>query len=641
MTKTAQLLSVLILAVTASVPDNAATKVVDDLISKNAATSEMVLSPGYQTSLEPSFSASGADTTAKVLFNTNCVSCHQESGQSLAPGRTVLASMTPRAIYASLTTGKMKHQAAALSNDEKQKIAEWLTGYSLKTTSLSADAYTRFTPGNLAGKADHSGWGNSDAGTGFRSTAVAGITRDNVSSLKLKWAFAFPDGTITRTKPAISGDWLIVGSQYGQVYAINKNNGKIGWEFTAVAAVRGAIQIVRSRESITAFFADYSTNVYAIDVKTGKLLWNTRAGFESYSANTGSVIVHKDKVIVPIVSAEIGITGINKFECCTSSGGVVALDRKTGKMLWTYRILPKAEPSIKKNNGELFYGPSGAPVWCSPTVDEKRGLVYIGTGQNYSDPTSNTSDALQAIDIRTGKMVWNFQATANDAYNIACPVFLNCPPKSGPDLDFGMAPILVKGPDGKDILLAGQKSGIVFALTPAGKLLWKTRVGKGGKLGGIHWGMATDGKNVYACNSDNFIALDNSDRSIKPSPGVFALNIITGDTVWSTPSPPCSNGTTCFNGNSAAPLVIPGIVFAGSLNGIIRALSTDDGSVLWEYNTLREYETANGIKGKGGAIDGPPPVVADGMLYVNSGYGMFGQMPGNVLLAFETERGSR
>ena len=579
-----------------------------------------------------------ADSTGMNLFNSNCLSCHQESQQSLAPGPTVLASMTTRAIYASLTTGKMKHQAASLTDDERKKIAEWLTRSKLKTSTMNADAYTKFTPGKLSGKSDHSGWGNDDAGSGFRSAEQAGITKDNVGTLKLKWAFAFPEGTITRTKPAVAGDWLIVGSQYGQVYAINRHTGKIGWEFTATAAIRGAISIVRSGQNITAIFADFSTNVYALDVKTGKLIWNARAGFEPHSANTGSVIVHKDKVYVPIVSAEIGATGSNKYACCTSSGGVVALDEKTGSLVWTYRILPKAELSVKKKNGQSFYGPSGAPVWCSPTIDAKRGLLYIGTGQNYSDPTTNTSDALQAIDIKTGKPVWNFQATANDAYNIACPVFLNCPPKSGPDLDFGMAPILVNGPDGKDMLLAGQKSGVVFALTPEGKLLWKTRVGKGGKLGGIHWGMATDGVNIYAANADNFIALDNSDPDFKPSPGMYALSLATGDTIWSSPSPPCANGKSCFNGNSAAPLVVPGVVFAGSLNGIIRALSTVDGSVLWEYNTIREYKTTNGIKGKGGAIDGPPPVVADGVLYVNSGYGMFGQTPGNVLLAFEVAR---
>ncbi|RYY22088.1 MAG: dehydrogenase [Chitinophagaceae bacterium] len=578
-----------------------------------------------------------ADSTGIKVFSRHCLSCHKESVESLAPGLGVLATMTPRAIYASLNMGKMRQQGAVLSDEERVKVSEWITRSKLKTTEMSKDAYTSFAAGNLTGKSDHSGWGNNPEGTGFRTKVQAGISPENVKTLKLKWAFAFPEGTITRSKPAVAGDWLIVGSQYGQVYAINRITGKIGWEYTAAAAIRGAISILKSKNDITAIFADYSSNVYAINVKTGKLKWNTRAGFEAYSQNTGSVVTYNGKVFVPIVSAEIGSAGLNNYECCTSSGGVVALNAETGKIIWTYRILPKAGETVKKKNGKSFYGPSGAPVWCSPTVDTKRGLLYIGTGQNYSDPATITSDALQAINMETGKLVWNFQATGNDAYNIACPVFLNCPTSDGPDLDFGMAPMIIKGADGKDMLIAGQKSGVVYALTPAGKLIWKSRIGKGGKLGGIHWGMATDGTNVYACNADNPIALDKTNKDVQPSPGVYALNIKTGDTVWSARSTACAPDKVCINGNSAAPVVVPGIVFAGSLSGKLRAYSTFDGSILWEFDTAIPFETVNGIKGKGGSIDGPPPVVADGMLFVSSGYGMFGQASGNVLLAFETE----
>jgi polyvinyl alcohol dehydrogenase (cytochrome) len=264
--------------------------------------------------------------------------------------------------------------------------------------------------------------------------------------------------------------------------------------------------------------------------------------------------------------------------------------------------------------------------------------VYIGTGENYTRPTTNTSDAIQALDINTGKLIWNFQATSDDAYNVACPVFINCPDKSGPDLDFGMAPILTKRADGKDILIAGQKSGVVYALLPeTGKLIWQTRIGKGGMLGGIHWGMATDGKYVYATNSDNNAGIDKRDSSRKPSPGIYALDLLSGKLIWQTPAPACEN-KNCLSFNSAAPTVIPGIVFAGSLDGHISAYSTKDGKKLWDYNTAEDFGTVNGIGAKGGSIDGPAPVMADGILYVNSGYGMFGQMGGNVLLAFEVDK---
>jgi polyvinyl alcohol dehydrogenase (cytochrome) len=570
----------------------------------------------------------------KRVFTTYCQTCHKDSASSLAPSQTILSTMTPRAVFASLNSGKMRQQGATLSETERKAVAQWVTNSVLKTTELKKEAYTSFSiPANASSSFDHSGWGNNKEGTGFRTTAQAGISTGNVASLKVKWSFVFPDATTIRSKPAVIGNWLIVGGQYGEVFALNRKNGKVGWTFTANAGLRGAIAVVQKASTITAFFTDYSSNVYAVDVRTGKMIWNKRAGFDPQSTITGSVVVHDEKVFVPLSSIEVANAADGNFNCCTSSGGVVALDAKTGNEVWRYRILPKAQESGKKRNGKPFYGPSGAPVWCSPTVDAKRGLLYIGTGENYSAPTTKTSDAVQAIDMKTGKLVWNFQGTKGDSYNLACPFFTNCPEIPGPDLDFGMAPIIVKRNDGKDILVAGQKSGVVYALTPEGKLIWQTRIGKGGMLGGIHWGMATDGKYVYAANADNSVAVDKKDTTIKPTPGLYALDLMTGKVIWKTPAPDCGKG--CLVANSAAPLVIPGIVFAGTLDGHIRAYSSKDGKILWDFNTAKEFETSYGMKGKGGALDGPAPVIADGMLYVNSGYGMFGEMPGNVLLAFE------
>ncbi|HTQ63974.1 MAG TPA: PQQ-binding-like beta-propeller repeat protein [Puia sp.] len=579
------------------------------------------------------------DTLNKVgkrIFNSYCQICHNDSASSLAPSKTILSAMTPRAVFASLNFGKMRQQGSILSETERKAVAQWVTNSILKTTDFNKEAYTNFSiPNSTPFSFDHSGWGNNKEGTGFRTAAQAGISANNVASLKLKWTFVFPDATIVRSKPAVIGNWLIVGGQYGEVFALNRKTGKIGWIFTANAGLRGAISVVQRGNAITAFFADFSTNVFAVNVRTGKMIWNKRAGFDPQSTVTGSVQVYDEKVFVPISSIEVANAADGNFNCCTSSGGVVALDAKTGNEIWRYRVLPKAKETGKKKNGKPFYGPAGAPVWCSPTVDVKRGLLYIGTGENYSDPSTNTSDAVQAIDIKTGKLVWNFQGTNGDTYNLACPVFNNCPAKPGPDLDFGMAPIIVKRNDGKDILVAGQKSGVVYALTPQGKLIWKTKIGKGGMLGGVHWGMATDGKYVYAANADNSIAVDKKDTT-KPTPGLYALDLNTGRVIWKTPTPDCGQG--CLLANSAAPLVIPGLVFAGALDGHIRAYSAKDGKILWDFNTAKEFETSYGMKGKGGALDGPAPVIADGMLFVNSGYGMFGEMPGNVLLAFEVEK---
>ena len=575
----------------------------------------------------------------KSIFYTHCSTCHKDSSVGLAPGYTILTTMTPRSILATLTTGKMQMQARELTSGEREAVARWITNSDIKTTTFPATAYTPFALPAVASSYDHSGWGNNAAGTGFRSAQQAGISKTNIGSLKLKWAFAFPEAISMRTKPAVIGDWLVVGGQFGEVLAIHRNTGKIGWQFLADAGVRGAITVVRTGRSVTAFFADYSTNVYALDVQTGKLIWKRRAGFDTQSSTTGSVAVYNGVVYVPISSIEVATAFNGNYPCCTSSGGVVALDAKTGNRVWSYRVLPKASLVGQNKKGRPVYAPSGAPVWCSPTIDAKRGLLYIGTGENYTLPATASSDALQAIDLKTGTLKWTYQGTSKDAYNLACPVMNNCPDTVGPDLDFGMAPILVKRKDGKEILVAGQKSGVVHAIWPDnGKLIWKTKIGKGGMLGGIHWGMATDGNYVYACNADNIYAVDKKDTMTKVSPGVYALDLFTGKMIWKAAAPVCTGRRGCLSANSAAPVVTPGIVWAGGLDGIIRAYDSATGKVIWEFDTVKEFETVNGIKGHGGAIDGPPPVISNGMLFVNSGYGLYSQLPGNVLLAFTTDK---
>ena len=575
----------------------------------------------------------------RAIFFRSCSPCHKDSTIARAPAFDVLTTMTARSILFALNKGKMQAQGATLTDDQKLAVSQWIVQKNVTQTVIDPSAYTSFSiTESQNGNFDYSGWGANLESTGFRTASQSGISTANVSSLKLKWAFAFPVATIVRSKPAVIGEWLIVGSQYGELYAINKRTGKLGWKFEASAAIRGAITVKREAGAVTAYFADFSSNVYAINVRTGKQIWNNRAGFEPQSACTGSVVVFGGKVFVPITSIEVASAAYGSYPCCSSSGGLVALDAATGTELWRHRVIESpAKESGKKSNGKPFYGPSGAPVWCSPTIDKKRGLVFIGTGENYSMPSTSTSDAIQALDMKTGKLVWNFQATGGDMYNLACPALNNCPGQGGPDLDFGMAPILVRTSEGKEILVAGQKSGMVYAFSPGtGTLLWKTRIGKGGALGGIHWGMCSDGKLVFAANADNMIAIDKRDSSVKASPGLFALDLRSGKQVWKTASPPCPGNQDCLAFNSAAPSVVPGIVFAGTLDGHIRAYATKDGKILWDFDTAIPFETSDGLKGHGGALDGPAPVVSEGMLFVNSGYGMFGELPGNVLLAFKT-----
>lgn len=578
----------------------------------------------------------------KDIFAAYCKICHKDAVNLQAPGLDILNTLTPRAILAAMNNGKMKIQAEKLTIEERKAVAQWITNKVLIEQTFPDSAFMAFSLGKNNHFFDHSGWGGNPEGTGFRSAEQAEINETTVPTLRLKWAFSFPEATQVRSKPAIVGDWLITGSEFGDVFAINRYTGKIGWKFTADAAIRGAVSISLSGNQYTAWFADYSTNVYAIDVATGNLKWKKRAGVHPLSSVTGWVTFFGDKVFVPLSSTEV-ISAIDpNYPCCTASGEVVALNSEKGDIVWRYRVVDqKPGTTEKRRDGKNFLGPSGAPVWSSPTIDAQRGLLYIGTGENYSPPSTTNSDAIIAIDIKTGKQVWSFQATLNDTWNLAClgddP---NCPIKEGPDLDFGMAPLLARKKDGSEVLLAGQKSGVVFALSPEnGKVLWQTRIGKGGQAGGIHWGMATDGLQVYASNADNIRDLDMRDPAIAASPGVYALDIETGKINWKAAAPPCEPGRTgCYQSNSAAPTVIPGVVFAGSLDGHIRAYSAATGKILWDFDTVRDYSCINGFPGKGGALDAAGPVVAGGMLYVNSGYGLFGQIPGNVLLAFEIQK---
>ena len=576
----------------------------------------------------------------KQVYTTSCSGCHKTGAGLKAPDQLILSQMPPRAILAALETGKMREQAKELTTDQRRAVAEWLTSKKLKEIPIPKEAFTEFTlPADKKVTIQQMGWGGDLEGTGFRTTQQAGISAATVSTLTLKWAFAFPEVFQARGKPAIVGDWLIIGSQNGDVYCLHKKTGKIGWHFAASAAVRGAINVAKKGKELYAYFADNATNVYALDVKTGKLLWKKRVGQHAQSGNTGSVVVYNDIVYVPLTSLEVVSALDPTYPCCSSSGEVVAVSAHSGEEIWRHRVIAEEAKEVgTKKNGKPFFGPSGAIVWCSPTVDTKRGLLYIGTGENYTNPATKTSDAIQALNLKTGKLVWTFQATQGDAWNMACPGNPNCPEKSGPDLDFGMAPILVKRPNGQDILVVGQKSAIVYGLSPEdGKLIWKTPLGMGGALGGIHWGMATDGRYVYAANADNKYGVGKIDSLHRPAPGIYALDVATGQVMWKAAAPPCHGRTGCIEANSAAPTVIPGIVFAGALDGHIRAYATTDGQILWEYDTLREFQTVNGIQGKGGSIDGSSPTVSDGMLYVNSGYGLFGEYPGNVLLAFEVK----
>jgi polyvinyl alcohol dehydrogenase (cytochrome) len=388
------------------------------------------------------------------------------------------------------------------------------------------------------------------------------------------------------------------------------------------------------------YFGDVRANAYALNATTGALVWKTKVEDHPAARVTGTPSLSSGILYVPVSSIE-EVTGSRpSYECCTFRGSVVALDAATGRQIWkAYTIAEAPHPTSKNAAGTQLHGPSGAPVWSSPTIDVQRQALYVATGNSYSNPPADTSDSILAFDLQTGRMLWRRQATPKDSYVVACygADKTNCPEDHGPDHDFGQSPILVTLRDGKRALVIGQKSGVVHAFDPdrEGEALWETRTGTGGPLGGSEWGSAADQDRIYVANSDVRFLRDGT-RRLDPAAGggLFALNLSDGKITMQVPPIPCGGRDQCSPALSAAVTVIPGVVFSGGVSGYLRAYATDDARPLWEFDTARDYATVNGVSGHGGAIDGPGPVIVDGMLYVNSGYAQWSGIPGNVLLAF-------
>jgi polyvinyl alcohol dehydrogenase (cytochrome) len=441
---------------------------------------------------------------------------------------------------------------------------------------------------------------------------------------------------------------LFIGSASGAIEAVDAKTGCTHWVYQADGPVRSAILPVPSGSSTSLVFTDLIGWGYALDAKSGHMIWKKRIDEHEAARLTGSAVELNGVVYIPAASWEETRSLNPEYPCCTFRGSVTAIRVRDGSMVWrAFTIDRPAQKTGTNSAGAQQWGPSGAPIWSAPTVDAKRGMLYVATGDNYSEPATATSDAVLALDLKTGRVAWSTQVTANDAYTSACrSKGVNCPPADGPDFDFGSSAILVRAPNGKEILVAGQKSGVVTAFDPdaKGKILWQTRVGKGGLNGGVQWGMATDGQKVYAAVSDVHAVMNTAGpiggATFDPvqGGGLTALHLEDGTKAWFAPSHPCEPPRPgCSPGQSAALTLIPGVVFSPGLDGHLRAFSTEDGTMVWDFDTAREYSTVNGVPAKGGSIDGAGPVIAGGMVFVNSGYPRNGGMPGNVLLAFGVE----
>ena len=614
-------------------------------------------------------SAQVTDSRWLFFFEEQCAVCHGTT--SHAPGavsREALRAFSPERVFKALTTGSMAANVSELSEQERRGLAMSLTG---RPFGSAADRSAEAMPNRCA-----SGMPMGDPSAGphwngmspdpttsarFQPAAVAGLTAEQVPRLQRKWAFGFPEGSLVRGQPTVAGGRVFVGSDNGMVYALDAKTGCVHWSFEAGDAVVTAVSVGTvpgSQGRYAAYFGDLGPNVHAVDAETGEPLWTVRVDDHSAAKISGSPVLDTrgGRLYVPVGSWEEARPANPSYECCTFQGSVVALDVKTGQQIWkTYTIPERPRPVRKNSAGTQLYGPSGAAIWAAPTLDYRRRVLYVGTSNGYIDvPDSGSSDAVIAFDLDTGKRRWSTQLLANDQN---CRVdgttdaerAINCPGHiRNRNDDVSGSPVLYTLPNGRQILIAGQESGRITALDPddSGAVLWVAQAGDGVWPQGSGMGAAADGELYYrplaVCSAgaaENFVGIlcDTDETG-----AMVALRPATGERVWSTTHAKPTNcsdpeATWCSSGLFGAATVIPGVVFAGARDGTLRAYSTGDGEVLWEYNTMQEYETVNGVRARGGSIGGHGPAIVGGMLFMGSGYNITLTAPGNVLLAFGVE----
>ena len=588
------------------------------------------------------------------IYKDRCASCH-DAPEARVPSLTTIKAMSPEAVYMTLTSGVMKSRA------EGMPIAQIfaLIGYIAPTGAPHVDAPT-FTPTCTSGAAfvvnpkspQWNGWSPGLTNARFQDAASSGLRPSDIPKLKLKWAFNLGDVTMARAQPVVVGGRMFITSLTGAVYSLDASTGCTHWGFQAATGVRSGMAVGEANGKPAVFFSDQGSTLYALNAQTGELLWKVRPTVHFTAMPTATPLFYKGVVYQAYSSFEEAIAADPTYTCCLARGSVVALDPATGKTIWqTFTIAEEPKPTRKNSAGTQQSGPSGAGVWSTPTIDEQLGVLYVATGDNYSDPPTETSDAVLAMDLKTGKLLWSKQLTEKDAYTNGCnsPQLTNCPEAHGPDFDFGQSPILVRLNGGKRALVIGQKSGMVHAIDPddRGRILWQTRAGAGSALGGSQWGSASDGQKVYVAISDLGIggvadATQPQGYRLTLDPkkggGLHALDLKTGKIVWSTKPIPCpETRTDCSPAQSGAVTAIPGVVFSGSVDGHLRAYAASTGEVLWDADTEHEFQTVNGKPAHGGSLDIAGPAVVNGMVFVNSGYGQWGGMPGNVLLAFSID----
>ncbi len=598
-----------------------------------------------------------SESTGVNLFKNNCTTCHGIVPVEHAPTEATIKQMPPERIFEAITTGSMKTNAAGLSDADKRLLAEYMGGRKLDDGAAGdmksmPNGCTTNPPVRDLNAPAWNGWGDL-SNTRFQPAMAAGLTAGKVSRLKLKWAFGFPGATALYGQTIFDGH-VFVSSNAGYVYSLDAESGCVHWSFHSAAVVRSGITVGPVKEGstrIAAFFGDIRGNAYALDATTGAQIWRVATDGHPLARITGNPRLYQGRLYVPVASLEEDESRSPQHICCTFRGAIVALDAETGKQIWKSYTIPQEPKVIKRNSAGVDYmGPSGSGVWTAPIVDTKRRALYFGTGNAFSEPAT-TADSIMAMSLDTGKILWWQQAFANDVWHGGCMQSIpgrgapprppgagvggpgrggrayppeNCVEKTGPDWDYAASPNLATLPDGRTVIIASPKQAVVRALDPDrnGATIWEQDIarGIGGGAGETVFGGAVDDRTIYF--------------GLHLGNGLVAMDLASGVEKWFRPlkNPEAMAG---HRGIVAAVSVVPGVFFAGGMDGILRAVSSVDGNPIWEFDTAQEFPTVNRVAAKGGSIGAGGPTIANGMVFVGSGYvGFQNGVPGNVLLAF-------
>jgi polyvinyl alcohol dehydrogenase (cytochrome) len=493
------------------------------------------------------------------------------------------------------------------------------------------------------GSAQWNGWGRDLDNTRYQPEPA--IRASDVEKLTLKWAFGDQSGK-EFGQPTVVDGRLFISSSAGRIYALDAKTGCAYWTFDAAAGSQSAVLIGELGQSkraalpkrlkrtlahldvikapSAAFFGDDTGAVYALDAQKGTLLWKSQVDTHPLARVVAAPALYNDRLYVAIASTEDKIAANPEYSCCTFRGSVAALDIASGRIVWkSYTVLEEPQATRKNGAGIQEFGPAGAAVFSSPTIDPKRNVLYVATGGSATGLEQSLTDAVVAFDLSDGKLRWVKQLSVRG---------------EAASSGFASSPILRTLSSGNQIILAGQMSGIVYGLDPdhGGEILWQSRIsasaaaavagaGPGaGVGGGIAWGGSADHRNFYAALSGLLSQPANAAGSLT------ALDMKTGIVRWNTPAPQpaCSWGGDCRHAQAQAVTVMPGVAFSGSMDGHLRAYSTIDGKILWDFDTAKAFLTQNGVHASGGPLDRGGATIVNGSVFINSG---------STLLAFSVD----